>query len=240
MRSAVGLVSAADGRRHGDVLNERDAAQLLHHRRIRHVNQVVLVLAHAGLALARHHADDGEWLVVDANNLADRIDVGAEELFVDHGAEHGDLRRGRDIHGAKKAPKVAGHDRISGRSTSVPCTCVPQFMLPATTWPRVLTPGATYCTPGRSRIAIASSGVSVLALPWPMRTPPCWKLPALTMIMLVPAAWICDLDRRLRAGAERDHRDHRRDADDHAEHRQRRAHLVARQRLERDAQHHQE
>src|SRR6187401_2909633 len=23
-----------------------------------------------------------------------------------------------------------------------------------------------------------------------MRTPPCWKLPALTMIMLVPAAWI--------------------------------------------------
>ena len=24
-----------------------------------------------------------------------------------------------------------------------------------------------------------------------MRTPPCWKLPALTMIMLVPAAWIC-------------------------------------------------
>ena len=65
-------------------------------------------------------------------------------------------------------------------------------MLPATTWPRVLTPGATYCTPGTSRIASASSGVNVLALPWPMRTPPCWKLPALTMIMLVPAAWICD------------------------------------------------
>src|SRR6186997_3093984 len=64
-------------------------------------------------------------------------------------------------------------------------------MLPATTWPRVLTPGAMYCTPGTSRMASASSGVSELALPWPMRTPPCWKLPALTMIMLVPADWIC-------------------------------------------------
>ena len=59
--------------------------------------------------------------------------------------------------GAKKAPKVAGHNRISGRSTSVPCTCVPQFMLPATIWPRVLTPGAAesfelgYLSVGRRR-----------------------------------------------------------------------------------------
>jgi hypothetical protein len=60
-------------------------------------------------------------------------------------------------------------------------------MLPATTWPRVLTPAALYCTPWTSPIACASSGVIVLALPWPMRTPPCMKLPALTMIMLVPA-----------------------------------------------------
>ena len=47
------------------------------------------------------------------------------------------------------------------------------------------------------------------------------------MIMLVPADWICASIERLRAGAERHHRDHGGDADDHAEHRQRRAHLVA-------------
>src|SRR4029450_6708204 len=34
------------------------------------------------------------------------------------------------------------------------------------------------------------SGVSVLALPWPWRTPPCEKFPAETMIMFVPADWI--------------------------------------------------
>jgi hypothetical protein len=31
----------------------------------------------------------------------------------------------------------------------------------------------------------------VLALPWPWRTPACLKSPADTMIMLVPADWIC-------------------------------------------------
>jgi hypothetical protein len=80
---------------------------------------------------------------------------------------------------------------MSGKSMSVPLIEVDQFWLPAITWERLLTPAATYCTPGTSRIACASSGVSVLALPWPMRTPPCWKLPALTMIMFVPADWIC-------------------------------------------------
>jgi len=43
----------------------------------------------------------------------------------------------------------------------------------------------------------------------------------------------------LRAAADREHRDHRRDADDHAEHRQRRSQLVDAQRLQRDAQDHQ-
>src|SRR5665213_3292520 len=59
-------------------------------------------------------------------------------------------------------------------------------------WPRVLTPAAVYCTPSTFAMAAASSGVSVLALPCPWRTPPCEKLPALTMIMLVPVDWICD------------------------------------------------
>jgi hypothetical protein len=36
-------------------------------------------------------------------------------------------------------------------------------------------------------IIVASSGVMVVELPWPIRTPPDEKLPAFTMIMLVPA-----------------------------------------------------
>src|SRR5437867_10153955 len=45
--------------------------------------------------------------------------------------------------------------------------------------------------PGSLEMATPSSGVSVLALPWPCRTPPCVKLPADTMIMFVTADWIC-------------------------------------------------
>ena len=45
-------------------------------------------------------------------------------------------------------------------------------------------------------------------------------------------------DHRLRAVAHRDERDHGRDADDHAEHGQARAHLVAAERLEGDAEGH--
>ena len=48
------------------------------------------------------------------------------------------------------------------------------------------------------------------------------------------------LDRRLGAGAERDHGDDGTDADDHAKHGQRRAHLVASQRLEGDPEDHQD
>src|SRR5262249_42594996 len=55
------------------------------------------------------------------------------------------------------------------------------------TWARLLAPAAAYCTPGGCLMAKASSGVSGVELPWPMRTPPCEKLPAFTMIMLVPA-----------------------------------------------------
>ena len=69
----------------------------------------------------------------------------------------------------------------------MPCTWVDQFWLPAMIWPRVWAPAATYCTPGSSLIAPASSGVIVVEFPWPMRTPPVEKLPAFTMIMLVPA-----------------------------------------------------
>src|SRR5689334_12747085 len=89
--------------------------------------------------------------------------------------------------GVKNAPNFCGQFRISGRSMSVPWICVDQFWLPAITWARVLAPGATYCTPGSWRTASASSLRSVVDCPWPMRTPPCEKLPAFTRIMLVPA-----------------------------------------------------
>src|SRR5436190_1890166 len=87
----------------------------------------------------------------------------------------------------KKLPYFVGQLRMSGRSTSVPCTLVDQFWLPAMTCERLLAPAAAYCTPGIALIIVASAGVIVVALPWPMRTPPEAKLPALTMIMLVPA-----------------------------------------------------
>ena len=40
-------------------------------------------------------------------------------------------------------------------------------------------------------MALASSGVRVLAFPWPCRTPPCVKLPDITWMVLVPIVWIC-------------------------------------------------
>ena len=86
--------------------------------------------------------DDRERLVVDADDLADGIDVGAKQLLVNDRAEHRDLGGGRDIRGAEEgAFRAVGHERINGKSTSVPWIWVPQFRLPATTWPRVLTPG---------------------------------------------------------------------------------------------------
>jgi hypothetical protein len=47
-------------------------------------------------------------------------------------------------------------------------------------------------------------------------------------MMFVPWLWICWSIARARAGAERDHGDHRGDADDHSQHRQRGATLLRR------------
>ncbi len=87
----------------------------------------------------------------------------------------------------KKLPYFVGQLRMLGRSTSVPWICVDQFWLPAMTCDRVFAPAAAYWTLGSPLIAVASSGVIVVELPWPMRTPPCEKLPAFTRIMFVPA-----------------------------------------------------
>jgi hypothetical protein len=49
---------------------------------------------------------------------------------------------------------------------------VDQFWLPAITCEREFTPADTYWTPGTWRSACASAGISVVAKPWPCRTPP--------------------------------------------------------------------
>jgi hypothetical protein len=76
---------------------------------------------------------------------------------------------------------------MSGRSTSTPWIWVDQFWLPAITWDRELAVADAYWTPFSCLMAFASSGIRVVDCPCPMRTPPCEKLPALTIIMLVPA-----------------------------------------------------
>ena len=77
---------------------------------------------------------------------------GAEQLVAHHAAEHGDLRRRRDVlRREERARRSTGHERISGRSTSVPCTCVFQFWLPATTWPRVFDAGGDVLHAGQLR-----------------------------------------------------------------------------------------
>src|SRR4051812_5088528 len=93
----------------------------------------------------------------------------------------------------KKLPLVTGHDRIAGKSTSVPWMEVDQFWFPATTCARVFTCDATYRTPGTSRrMACASASVSVVVLPVPDRAPPCTNDPDMIMIRFVPAELICD------------------------------------------------
>src|SRR4029079_5487191 len=61
----------------------------------------------------------------------------------------------------KKAPYFVGQLRMSGKSMSVPLIEVDQFWLPAMTCERLLTPAATYCTPGSSRSEAGSSAVRV-------------------------------------------------------------------------------
>ena len=89
----------------------------------------------------------------------------------------------------KNSPNSRAQNRMSGYSTSVPCTWVDQFSPLAMTCSRLLAPAATYRTPGTcSRMASASSGVKLVAAPLPSCTPPRPTLPARTVIMLVPAA----------------------------------------------------
>jgi hypothetical protein len=93
--------------RHGgdrDVVDVLDALQLLLHGRVRREDRVVLILAETTLPLARHHADDVERLVADADDLPGRIDVRSEERIGHGRAQHGDLRCGVHVLRGEEVP----------------------------------------------------------------------------------------------------------------------------------------
>ena len=88
--------------------------------------------------------------MLDADRLANRIDVGSEELVARDRSPivSGTSLRSVVVTGAtlaavvtscavKKDPSATGHELISGKSMSVPSICVFQFWFPATIWPRV-------------------------------------------------------------------------------------------------------
>ena len=110
--SATPACLAGRGGRDGDVLDVGDAEQLLLHRGVRHEDLIVHVLAHA-LALGGHDADHLERLVADADDLADRIRVGAEQLLVDGRCRaRRPWRRAYTSCGLKNDPILVGHARI--------------------------------------------------------------------------------------------------------------------------------
>ena len=212
------------------------------HRRDRDDRQVVLV-AEAGPALALHHADDAEvdpGPVADRelDALADRVGV-AEQVVGDRRAEHDHARAPLDVLArdevARGDVEVAHVLVLGGRAEDAACCSSARS---AISWANWFSSGATAATAGArpgSASASASSKVSVGALPWPVRTPPCWVAPGRTKIRLVPCDWMLDGDRRLGAAADRHQGDDRADADHDAEHRQRRAQLVGAERAQRDA-----
>ena len=80
-----------------DVVQELRALQLLHHRRVRREDLVVLILAARGRALGLHHAEHVEDLVADAELRARRVHVRAEQVLGDVDAERADLRRAAHV-----------------------------------------------------------------------------------------------------------------------------------------------
>ena len=95
-RIAACVVPAAVARhedaRDGVGLRAARVEELPPHRRVRHEDDVVLVLAHLVLALDREHAQHLARQRPHAHELADGIVV-AEELLGDGAAEHADLGR---------------------------------------------------------------------------------------------------------------------------------------------------
>ena len=92
----------------------------------------------------------------------------------------------------KKAPEATARLRISGKLVPTPSARVVQFWLPYTRVTPAVTLGVAPATAGASRrIACTSSGVRVVVVPAPPRTPPVFWLPACTTSILVPMLAIC-------------------------------------------------
>ena len=241
-RNTVGHGAGFAGRRrrYRHVLNERDAAQLLHHCLVRHEDDVVLVVAHTRLPLAAHHAQDGEGLIGDTNHLADRADVGRKQLIARNAAEDGGL--GGRVHVLRcEESSVAHRPRPNQRKVDVgpldlgiPVQIAGHDLRPRVRAGRhVLDAGQLRDRGGvfgdeRAGIALSHAHAALAEV-------------ARRDDDHVGAGRL-DLrfDGGLSAGAERHHRDHGCHADDHAEHRQRGPQLVAAQRLERDAEDHED
>ncbi len=86
-----------------------------------------------------------------------------------------------------KMPDCTGQLRSAASSAPTPCTCDCQLPPADSTCVRVLSPGDTALTPATSlATAAASSSISVVTAPCPVRTPPTLAEPALTVTMFVP------------------------------------------------------
>ena len=207
-------------------LHVGDAEQLLLRRRVGDVDRVVLVLAHrrpVPWLASTPTTRNGSLRIrivwptgsAPAPNRLSRTTVPSTATLA---------ARATSDRSKNDAVGDHVHERIAGKSTSVPWIVVRQFRLPATTWARVLTCGPRS---GRRARRAGSPARRRRSASWCCRAPERRaalreRCRPITMIRFVPARADLLLDRRPRAVADRDHRDHRGDADDHPERGQRR------------------
>ncbi len=222
-----------------NVVDVLDALELLLDRGIRRKDGVVLVLAERPLPLAGHHADHLEGLIPDAHDLPCWIHVGAEQRIGHHTAEYCDLRRRVDVLLGEEHPVPHGpHADVREIDVRPFDTGGPVLVsgddLSARVDTRCHVLHAGDVTQGGGVVGRQRGGHS-LTLADASRL----EVARIHVDQVRPRRLDLIFDRRLRSAAERHHRDDGTDADDHAEHRQDRAHLVAIERLQRDAERHQ-
>nr|WP_293251655.1 hypothetical protein [Nannocystis sp.] len=203
----------------------------------RHQRDVVGVLAHRRLALAREQADHLEGHVVDANHRADRVRAGPEETVGDRGPEHDHLGLAAHVRLAEERPRLQGPgpDREVVRHRALgaggPVLAVAEQLHALADARR---------DPGHPR-RLAGDRVDVVPGDRRLRAGPAAHAALLRRARAHDQHVGAHLVERalhlgLRALADRHHRDHRADADDDPQHREERAHLVAQQRQHGDAE----
>ena len=107
-----------------------------------------------------------------------------------------------------------------------------RFRAPSRTCWRPLCSGTTAAMLRASRASASAS--SIVSVCWSRATPLAQRMPVVTVQHVGAELRELRVHRRLRAAAEREHGDHRGDADDDAEHRERGAEHVAAHRVERE------